>query len=415
MFENSLLIIKPDYMHKRRPVLLKLLAEGFLIQGSRKLNFSPESAAEFYSDFEDEKGFMLEVILLSKGVSEAFILTKENGVQDLLNTMICYFGTASELERNIHVTKHGRSVAREINFIFPNYIHEPTTLFDRNEFCNRPMLKPLIAEIYDILQNADCSQENWKSRVAEYLARSNPTLPQISNQCQVRPNAMIQDKAQQTKMTYASTAAGAKPKEQKTDSSSDMSTTSPHSSMLLTTSSCVTCSGFDHTEPCISELDLNKRLEPQTVEKICTEDEIIWKEIVVYEEELPEEEEPEPREFLAVFDEDEVEGEADKDSGQPSETESVHSIGGSPMGHSEPEAEPEPQPEQETKVEIEPPPEVVVETVPEPEPEPAPVEPEPTPIEVEAEAAAPIEEEAPIVAADGEDEVVGESPLEEAD
>lgn len=90
MFENSLLIIKPDYMHKRRPVLLKLLSEGFQVQGNRKLTFSPELAAEFYAEYADEKGFMLEVILLSKGVSEAFIVTKENGVQDLLNIMICY-------------------------------------------------------------------------------------------------------------------------------------------------------------------------------------------------------------------------------------------------------------------------------------------------------------------------------------
>jgi len=56
MFENSLLIIKPDYLHKRRPVLLKLLAEGFQLQGNRRIAFSPETAAEFYADYADEKG-----------------------------------------------------------------------------------------------------------------------------------------------------------------------------------------------------------------------------------------------------------------------------------------------------------------------------------------------------------------------
>lgn len=90
MFEDSLLIIKPDYLHKRRPLLLKLLSCGFQIQGNRLLNFSPEQAAEFYADYAEEKGFMLEVILLSKGISEAFIVTKENGVHDLLSIMICY-------------------------------------------------------------------------------------------------------------------------------------------------------------------------------------------------------------------------------------------------------------------------------------------------------------------------------------
>ncbi|KAH8310565.1 hypothetical protein KR044_001969, partial [Drosophila immigrans] len=290
MFEDTLLIIKPDYMHKRRPVLLKLLDSGFQIQGSRKLNFSPELAAEFYAEYADEKGFMLEVILLSKGISEAFILTKENGVQELLNIMICYFGSASELERNIHVTKHGESVAREITFIFPNYIHEPISMFDPSVFCHRPMIKPLIAEIYDILQNVDCSQDDWKRRVSDYLVRSNPSLPQISNQCQTVPDTSMQEKAQQTTMTYKTIGKEAKPKDKSVSSTSLLSSSEPHSSVLMTTSTCVTCGGFERTEPCISELDLNKRVEPQSDEPICAEEEIIWKEIVVYEEELPEEE-----------------------------------------------------------------------------------------------------------------------------
>ncbi|XP_030553910.1 uncharacterized protein LOC115757703 [Drosophila novamexicana] len=304
MFEDTLLIIKPDYMHKRRPVLLKLLSCGFQIQGNRKLNFSPELAAEFYADFADEKGFMLEVILLSKGISEAFILTKENGVQELLNIMICYFGSASELERNIHVTKHYSSVAREITFIFPNYIHEPIELFDKNRFCNRPMLKPLIAEVYAIMQNVDCSQDDWKARVSDYLIRSNPVVPQITNQCQLVPDLGMQERSQQTTITYKSPDKGAKPKEKTSSTTSVLSSSSPHSSMLLTTSSCVTCGGFDHTEPCVSEIDLNKRVEPQSDEPVCVDEEIVWKEIIVYEEVVPEEE-PEPKEFDDMFGDEE--------------------------------------------------------------------------------------------------------------
>lgn len=76
MFENTLMIIKPDYLHKRRPVLLKLLSEGFQLQGNRRLAFSPETAAEFYADYADEKGFMLEVILLSKGYQRRLLLPR---------------------------------------------------------------------------------------------------------------------------------------------------------------------------------------------------------------------------------------------------------------------------------------------------------------------------------------------------
>lgn len=162
------------------------------------------------------------------------------------------------------------------------------------------MLKPLISELYDIMQNVDCSQEDWKRRVAKYLVESNPSVPTITNQCQVTPALDMQEKSQQTTMTYKSTAKDAKPKEKSSSTTSLLSSTTPHSSLLLTSSSCVTCGGFDHTEPCISELDLQKRVVPQSDEPICQDEEIIWKEIIVYEEEIPEEEserrrsEPEP-------------------------------------------------------------------------------------------------------------------------
>lgn len=152
------------------------------------------------------------------------------------------------------------------------------------------MIKPLISELYDIMQNVDCSQEDWKRRVAKYLVETNPAVPTITNQCQVTPALDMQEKSQQTIMTYKSTAKDAKPKEKSSSTTSLLSSTTPHSSLLLTSSSCVTCGGFDHTEPCISELDLQKRVEPQSDEPICQDEEIIWKEIIVYEEEIPEEE-----------------------------------------------------------------------------------------------------------------------------
>ncbi|KRF83371.1 uncharacterized protein Dvir_GJ22976, isoform B [Drosophila virilis] len=218
--------------------------------------------------------------------------------------LLTHSGSASELERNIHVTKHYSSVAREITFIFPNYIHEPIELFDKNRFCNRPMLKPLIAEVYAIMQNVDCSQDDWKTRVSDYLIRSNPVVPQITNQCQLVPDLGMQERSQQTTITYKSPDKGAKPKEKTSSTTSVLSSSSPHSSMLLTTSSCVTCGGFDHTEPCVSEIDLNKRVEPQSDEPVCVDEEIVWKEIIVYEEVVPEEE-AEPKEFDDMFGEEE--------------------------------------------------------------------------------------------------------------
>ena len=90
MFTDTLLIIKCDYLHKRRNILLKLLEVGFQIQGSRRVLFSPENAAEFYSENSEDRCFMLQVILLSKGVAEAFILAKTDAVDELIKHMVCY-------------------------------------------------------------------------------------------------------------------------------------------------------------------------------------------------------------------------------------------------------------------------------------------------------------------------------------
>lgn len=90
MWENTLLIIKADYMRNRKILLNYLLKRGFQIQGSRCLLFSPEQAAEFYKDRADDIDFMVLVILLSKGISEAFVLAKDNAVRSLVDIMCCH-------------------------------------------------------------------------------------------------------------------------------------------------------------------------------------------------------------------------------------------------------------------------------------------------------------------------------------
>lgn len=90
MFQDTLLIIKSDYMAKRKTLLIYLLRQGFQIKGHRKIHFTPELAAKFYASICDDPNFMLHVILLSKGPSEAFILAKECAVEDLVNCLVCY-------------------------------------------------------------------------------------------------------------------------------------------------------------------------------------------------------------------------------------------------------------------------------------------------------------------------------------
>ncbi|XP_065371161.1 uncharacterized protein LOC135963298 [Calliphora vicina] len=251
MFQDTLLIIKPDYLAKRKPLLLHLLQEGFFIKAQRKILFTPELAAEFYQDLAEDRCFMFQVILLSKGNSEAFILAKECAVEVLINDMVCYFGTSIEMEQNIHVTKCLTKVQREISFIFPNYIHEPIYCPEQIKFCtNNSLVQSTITTLYDIVKNREKDpHKSWKEKLAESLILANKTLPHISNQCCHSSNLNAQDMAQQTKITCF--------KHVKEDDgnylSSDMDISKYCSSLNFTTSSCVSCSGFDSGAECIKQ------------------------------------------------------------------------------------------------------------------------------------------------------------------
>ncbi|KAM7362534.1 uncharacterized protein ACRADG_013168 [Cochliomyia hominivorax] len=253
MFQDSLLIIKSDFLTKRKPLLLFLLQQGFFIKGQRKICFTPELAAEFYEDQAEDPGFMLKVILLSKGNSEAFILCKESAVEDLLNQMVCYFGTSTEMEQNIHVTKSLSKVQQEITFIFPNYIFEPIFCPDQNKFCtNNPLLDTTISTLYDIVTNPEIDpHKSWKVKLAEALALANKSVPQVSNQCSHNPKLNVQEMAQQTKITCLKHEKDEKEDENISKIFSDFS--KDFTSFNVTTSSCISCSSFDSAAKCVQQ------------------------------------------------------------------------------------------------------------------------------------------------------------------
>lgn len=81
---------------------------------------------------------------------------------------------------------------------------------------------------------------------------TNEALPQISNQCSYNSQLNMQDTAQQTKITCF------KPEEIKGNvfkgfSLSDMSLSKYCSSLNITTSSCVSCSGFESGAECVKQ------------------------------------------------------------------------------------------------------------------------------------------------------------------
>ncbi|KAL9897850.1 uncharacterized protein ACN427_006225 [Glossina fuscipes fuscipes] len=262
MFEDTLLIIKADYMHRRKQLLIYLLKNGFQIQGQRRLLFSPELAAAFYDDLVDSPNFMMYVILLSKGNSEAYILAKNNAAQDLLNIMTCYFGTSAELDCNVHVTTCHLKVQREISFIFPNYIYEPIYCPEKLAFGTRnPIIKPLLQKLYDITTETEPDHNKvWKVQVADYLNSSNKNLPRISNLGIRTTLRNVQERAQQTKFTTFKQFK-VHPGLDRGSAATLKSQISGGSSVHISTSSCVSCSDFGSTDERIWHIH---RKEPLT-------------------------------------------------------------------------------------------------------------------------------------------------------
>ncbi|XP_073820094.1 uncharacterized protein [Musca autumnalis] len=252
MFQDSLLIIKSDYMAKRKSLLIHLLQKGFQIQGQRKIKFTPELAAEFYQDICEDPSFMFQVILLSKGPSEAVILAKENAVEDLLNSMVCYFGNSVEMEKNVHVTKCLGKVRKDISFIFPNYIFEPIAYPDQMEFSkDKPFVASLISGVYDIVtQTSVDPHKSWKEKLANFLLLSNKDLPQVSNQCSWNSSLNMREIGQQTKVTAFKHDHNLAFKHSK---SSTMDLDTDGTSLNLTTSSCVSCSDFNSNDDCLQQ------------------------------------------------------------------------------------------------------------------------------------------------------------------
>uniref|UniRef100_A0A1I8NVK7 Nucleoside diphosphate kinase-like domain-containing protein n=1 Tax=Stomoxys calcitrans TaxID=35570 RepID=A0A1I8NVK7_STOCA len=254
MFQDSLLIINSDFVSKRKRLLIFLLHGGFQIQGRRMIQFTPELAAEFYKDKSEDLDFMLHVILLSKAPSEALILSKENAVEDLIKTLVCYFGNSAEMEKFVHATCCLEKVQEEICFIFPNYIYEPIRCLGQHDFsCDNPLISSQIIKVYDLVGKPDTGPlKSWKRKLAEWLIHSNKDLPQVSNQCSKNPALNIHEMAEQTKGTALPYRQGDLQSKTKTSNSS-VDFDSDGTSFSITTSSCVTCSGFSGREEYVQQ------------------------------------------------------------------------------------------------------------------------------------------------------------------
>ncbi|KAI9584781.1 hypothetical protein GQX74_006676 [Glossina fuscipes] len=204
---------------------------GFQMQGSRSLLFSPEHAAEFYKDRTDDTDFMVLVILLSKGISEAFVLAKDNAVRDLGDIMCCYFGSSSEMERMIHVTMCPHKA---------QHIHDPIYCPEHLKCCNdESLMRPMISKLYDIIKEDDGKsfKVSWKTQLTDELMSNHETVGTITNISSYNPKGIAE--TTQTKETSL---------KWEDERHTLLETLSVSSGLSVSTSSCLSCSPFGDDE-----------------------------------------------------------------------------------------------------------------------------------------------------------------------
>ncbi|XP_055846203.1 nucleoside diphosphate kinase isoform X2 [Episyrphus balteatus] len=146
--ENTLLIIKPNFISNTNEILQLLLENGFRITHRKQICLTPEQAAEFYKEIEKtDARFAIKVMALSKGPSEAVILNKSNAVKDLLTLIeISNYFFNLESEDRIHASISNENASNEIKYIFPNVMVQLSRRLNFVSYCGRNNLTGLLAD-----------------------------------------------------------------------------------------------------------------------------------------------------------------------------------------------------------------------------------------------------------------------------
>lgn len=196
--ETTLVIIKPDGLPFQNQILKKFYKLGFKTLGKKYIQFSPEQAAEFYQEYEKRKYFSLLILTLTKGISLALILTKENILLETLimltphwqkmdcekqSKSLCFhcvnhhFGNCNLDYKNfVHCSIGPANAKREMNYVYPNFLVEQSGVKETDVLCNRAFLRVFIDGLFFVTENPT---DDPITKLAQFLIDSNQNLPII--------------------------------------------------------------------------------------------------------------------------------------------------------------------------------------------------------------------------------------------
>lgn len=196
--ETTLVLIKPDGLPFQNKILKKFYNLGFRVLAKKYIQFSPEQAAEFYHEYEKRQYFSLLILNLTKGITLALILTKENILMESLvlltphwqkanmqkqSKSICFycvnkhFGNCNLDYKNfVHCSIGPENAKRELNYVFPNFLVEQTGPKYTSVLCSRHFIKIFIDGLFFVTENAT---DDPITKLAQFLLDNNSNLPII--------------------------------------------------------------------------------------------------------------------------------------------------------------------------------------------------------------------------------------------
>ncbi|XP_055382812.1 nucleoside diphosphate kinase homolog 5 [Condylostylus longicornis] len=194
--ETTLGIIKPDGICRRDKILRKIKRNGFYILYNKKFQLSPELAADFLKEKENDPNFNIFVYNLSNGPIEVLILSKENAINDFLaligpeepskarcyspNSIRAEFGSLENDYLNaIHGSCNKNSARKEIHFFHPDFIYEPIERIESIDdivYKYPEFFSTLIEGLHNMTKEKPDEPIIWLSK---WLSDNNKNIPTI--------------------------------------------------------------------------------------------------------------------------------------------------------------------------------------------------------------------------------------------
>lgn len=191
--ERTLVMIKPDIVHKSDQIIPELEEAGYVVLQQRRVKFTPEQASDLYAEHYGKMFFPSLIAFMSSGPTLAMVVAKRNAIKDFREILgptnseqarevdpksfRARYGTDT-LKNALHGSESQLAAEREIRFIFPDSITEPILSGDEStQYLEKKVNQTLIKGLTELCKTKPAEPIKW---LATWLLANNPNQPRIT-------------------------------------------------------------------------------------------------------------------------------------------------------------------------------------------------------------------------------------------